>query len=394
MKDFRFSHNHNLWNIMKPSSAPGKTSHVGPCFALALGFYFSGILVQPIDGLSVGNRHQVSFEKVLGLPKELDSHDESFFKSISRRHCLTNAVRTPFLTWTTLQLPVSAATTTKVSTEELSQNFDVLTNLPPIAKNNVRLYFCRHGQTENNRLRKVQGARVNPSLNDNGRRQAEALGRALRNAPQLSDSLPLFYHSPLKRAIETARISADEFPVDHKPILRTLASLKEVDFGSTIEGDSVELYRSRMVATVANWSIGKTSARMSDDGESGDEVSQREQNFLDTLGCEKVELLIVSQVLQRVYDTLDFLIEEASADPSRSVFAFSHSTFLRALLCTIQQKPLAQMSVIDQRNCCIDAIDFEIGRVRRVGSNQMRSLGVPRNNFLVINECRHLPTIF
>lgn len=55
-------------------------------------------------------------------------------------------------------------------------NFDCLLDLPPITPGCVRLYLCRHGQTENNRLRKMQGARVDPEINKNGYEQAERLG--------------------------------------------------------------------------------------------------------------------------------------------------------------------------------------------------------------------------
>ena len=51
-------------------------------------------------------------------------------------------------------------------------NLDCLADLPPIPTNCVRLYLCRHGQTEYNRLKKIQGSRIDAPLNDTGRKQA------------------------------------------------------------------------------------------------------------------------------------------------------------------------------------------------------------------------------
>ena len=58
-------------------------------------------------------------------------------------------------------------------------DFDCLRDLPPVTRDCVRVYLCRHGQTENNRLHLVQGARVDPPLNDTGRQQASRIGKVL-----------------------------------------------------------------------------------------------------------------------------------------------------------------------------------------------------------------------
>lgn len=62
------------------------------------------------------------------------------------------------------------------------------------------VYITRHGQTEWNVLNKVQG-RVDISLNDKGKEQAEITKKELEN-----DEFDLILCSPLKRAKETAEI--------------------------------------------------------------------------------------------------------------------------------------------------------------------------------------------
>lgn len=62
------------------------------------------------------------------------------------------------------------------------------------------LYIMRHGRTDWNSLRKLQG-RKNIPLNDEGRRMAAQAGEEYRDI-----HIDVCYCSPLQRALETARI--------------------------------------------------------------------------------------------------------------------------------------------------------------------------------------------
>ena len=67
------------------------------------------------------------------------------------------------------------------------------------------LYILRHGETAWNTERRMQGTK-DSALTDLGRRQAEAVGRALK-AELAREPLPtLFWRSPLGRVRETAEI--------------------------------------------------------------------------------------------------------------------------------------------------------------------------------------------
>ncbi len=66
--------------------------------------------------------------------------------------------------------------------------------------------FIRHGQTEINQLRKIQGRKDYP-LNDVGRRQAHMTGAYLKME---DPSWDIIYSSPLSRAYETATIIKTE----------------------------------------------------------------------------------------------------------------------------------------------------------------------------------------
>ncbi len=80
---------------------------------------------------------------------------------------------------------------------------DCLLDLPPCPENYVRIYLCRHGQTENNRLHLVQGARINPPINEVGQQMAARIGQALSayaDQQQQQQQQFVSIHSSLLRA--------------------------------------------------------------------------------------------------------------------------------------------------------------------------------------------------
>lgn len=78
-------------------------------------------------------------------------------------------------------------------------------------------YIFRHGETDCNREGRWQGCGIDMDLNDTGRRQAEELSKRL--APL---NLQVICSSPLKRALQTARIVAglNNIPIEIIPDLR------------------------------------------------------------------------------------------------------------------------------------------------------------------------------
>ena len=88
----------------------------------------------------------------------------------------------------------------------------------------LRLGWIRHGQTEWNRLGRIQGSTDIP-LDQEGRRQAQVLAERLAGESWRWDGV---VSSPLQRAAETARIIADRLSLP----LAWDARLKERSFGS------------------------------------------------------------------------------------------------------------------------------------------------------------------
>jgi len=84
------------------------------------------------------------------------------------------------------------------------------------------LYLVRHGETDWNRARRVQGSTDIP-LNDTGRAQAATTGRLLARM-----NWSAVVASPLSRAIETASIIAEELGL---PEPGTLEAIVERNYG-------------------------------------------------------------------------------------------------------------------------------------------------------------------
>ncbi len=96
----------------------------------------------------------------------------------------------------------------------------------------TRFFLVRHGETEWNRLRKIQGISDIP-LNDTGRSQAAALGDILSK-----HRFDLIVSSPLSRALETAQIVARKLGM---PAPLVIQDLVERNYGEAEGSSGLEL---------------------------------------------------------------------------------------------------------------------------------------------------------
>jgi broad specificity phosphatase PhoE len=161
----------------------------------------------------------------------------------------------------------------------------------------VRLFLCRHGETDYNRNNVIQGARIDPPINTIGVQQATVLGQTLARAGVGTSTTPsgtvMIVHSPLQRSQQTAQIVADQMCIARQQqqdvsievsssftttaaepafTLQSMETLAEVDFGSVAEGAPVMQYRNELITLYTSWALGNYSARMTAGGESGIEV--------------------------------------------------------------------------------------------------------------------------
>jgi len=106
----------------------------------------------------------------------------------------------------------------------------------------VKLLLARHGQSLWNEVRKFQGT-TDVALSMLGRRQAEALGRAIRGR-----RLAAAYVSPMQRALDTAAIALEGTDV---PIV-AVDELRELSLGEW-EGYTVDEIRGRDGDPYVRW---------------------------------------------------------------------------------------------------------------------------------------------
>lgn len=326
---------------------------------------------------------------------ELRAHSRDFENDIISE----GQTRRNFLLGSSLATSIVIFPSIAFSEDSLSVNFDCLESLPPVRKDNVRLYLCRHGQTENNRLRKVQGARVDAPINYNGNVQAQNLGKSLARAKPCPS---IFFCSDLLRAKMTAEVASSEIDSSIQP--KQLDLLREVDFGPVADGQPVALAKAGMQATYAAWAFGNIDYRPSGGGESGREVSFECVGFAYTI-LNPIMSNFFCQVLNRATDSLQLLVKEAKASDG-TLAAVTHSTFLRILIALILDEPLAESASRKLDNCGVTVVDIPKNfSVKGLGTNP-RLLGgslsqvpkdfellVPICNVIRINESRHLPQI-
>ncbi len=84
------------------------------------------------------------------------------------------------------------------------------------------IYLFRHGETDLNKNKIMQGSDVNSSLNESGKKQAKELASKLHDK-----NIEHIYSSPLNRALETADFVANKLNVN----ISKIENLREISFG-------------------------------------------------------------------------------------------------------------------------------------------------------------------
>ena len=161
----------------------------------------------------------------------------------------------------------------------------------------MKLYIIRHGQTDWNRIRRLQG-RTNIPLNEWGRRVANLTREGLEDV-----SFDIAFTSPLVRAKETAELILQGRNV---PIVDD-DRLIEVDFGP-YEGESFNL-----------------------DDENLQNFFQKPEAYYSIGGSESIE-----SVFQRTEDFLQELYKKQEYQNS-TILISTHGAALCGLLCNIKK---------------------------------------------------------
>lgn len=148
-------------------------------------------------------------------------------------------------------------------------------SVPDLQAGHSRLYLCRHGETESNALKLLQGSGVDSPLNSKGHEQASALAQSLR-----SIRLDHVGSSTLSRAVATADSIASAQASRQGAINRIKdAEFVEMSYGS-LEGLPISDVRPKLAELNEAWAAGRTDVRVGGDGESPDQLLSRAQAAL------------------------------------------------------------------------------------------------------------------
>lgn len=189
------------------------------------------------------------------------------------------------------------------------------------------IYIVRHGLTEWNKLKKLQGA-ADVSLAKEGILLAEKTGEALKDV-----KFDICFTSPLSRARQTAECVLGDRNVPIIPDKR----IQEINFGD-LEGSCVR------------------------DAEGNYIDPQVEMFFRDPVNFKRPEN--GEDIFDVIARTKDFW-EEKTSDPSladKTVLVASHGCAVRALLQNIYHDPENFWHGCVPPNCCVNLVEVKNGK--------------------------------
>lgn len=190
----------------------------------------------------------------------------------------------------------------------------------------MELYIIRHGETEWNREKRLQG-RSDIELNDYGVELAKITSEALKNV-----KFDKIYSSPLKRAYRTAEIIKGNRQIE----IQTDDRLREMCFGE---------YEGKVTDTLPEefWKFFDDPA-----------------NYVPTTGGESYE-----DVVRRASSFIYEVVVPASKEIDRMLIV-AHGALNKALMITLNHQGIEDYwSGVFQKNCCvniynINGTDFEL----------------------------------
>ena len=200
----------------------------------------------------------------------------------------------------------------------------------------MKIYFVRHGETDWNKERKIQG-QVDIPLNEFGRHLARETAKGLRDVP-----FDVCFTSPLGRARETAEIILQGRDV---PILEDKRIL-EMNFG-VLEGKC---------CSKEGWDVPDSFQMFFDDP----------VHYQAPEGGEDFQA-----VRERTGDFLNWLfVQEQYRDST--VLVTTHGAAMAGLLNNLKKKPLAEYwGVGVHKNCGVTEVDVTNGRIQIISENKV-----------------------
>ena len=201
----------------------------------------------------------------------------------------------------------------------------------------MRVYWMRHGETDWNRIGKIQGCTDIP-LNDRGREQAREAARLLRGT-----EFDAAWCSPLSRAQETARLVLEGRGLEP----RVDARLREVNFGPN-DGRLMAPDRADPASPLYLWFADPDAFVPPPGAESHLQALARAEEFFR----------VVLMPLQHT---------------CRNVFVATHGSLTRILVTVLMGRPAGEFQKLALANCSVTEIEVKDDAVRLLRAGTTRA---------------------
>lgn len=192
----------------------------------------------------------------------------------------------------------------------------------------MNIYFIRHGETEWNKQRKLQG-RSDIPLNDYGRELARITAEELRSVP-----FDLVYSSPLLRARETADILTAERNLS----IHEDDRLVEMCFGEG-EGESLAAIHAQESMPLHNFIHNPGQYFPTDGGESFEELYGRCQSFIN-------DIILPAE------------------ETHHNMLIAGHGALIRGMIHCINGRPSSEFWSVTHKNCSVTIVSCENGKLK------------------------------
>lgn len=188
-----------------------------------------------------------------------------------------------------------------------------------ILRKTTHLYLVRHGRTDWNALRRLQG-KIERELDEEGRRQAQDVGTKFSREP-----LSAVYSSAMIRAKQTAEIIA----AHHSLEIRTISDLHEGSYGP-LDGMFIDEFERRFADAFVERKSLKLKERFCYRLAEGVETNQ--------------------EIIQRV---LPHLHKICLDHPGEKVLVVTHGWVMRAVILYLTQSETLEVSIRNGGDICL-----------------------------------------
>jgi broad specificity phosphatase PhoE len=185
----------------------------------------------------------------------------------------------------------------------------------------TKFILVRHGETEWNKIRRIQGSASDTPLSENGLRQAKGLGLRLK-----VENIDAIYSSPLQRAMQTAEAIAKH----HNLKVMPLPELKEINAGE-LEGIMASELKMRFDELICR--------------------SGPEKGLLCIPGGESV-----LDVQKRSWETIGNIYRE---HPQGSVVVVTHYFVIMTVVCRVLNLSLTEITRLRLSNGTVTAFTLD-----------------------------------